>query len=85
MRGCGTARDEVRARARLDRHDWRVTEQAAEFDAFAHAFARYGDDAHGGGFAVDHADGADPPGRIYLGMDSFAAIGRKLQAVADEA
>ena len=57
MRGCGTARDEVRARARLDRHDWRVTEQAAEFDAFAHAFARYGDDAHGGGFAVDHADG----------------------------
>ena len=152
MRGCGTARDEVRARARLDRHDWRVTEQAAEFDAFAHAFARYGDDAHGGGFAVDHADGgfvgddaavcpgglrtdflggsarfpqapiaayrsvreheqryrqlnqnqsgdpvkaaralmslaesADPPGRIYLGVDSFAAIGRKLQAVADEA
>ena len=31
------------------------------------------------------AESADPPGRIYLGMDSFAAIGRKLQAVADEA
>jgi len=31
------------------------------------------------------AESADPPGRIYLGVDSFAAIGRKLQAVADEA
>ena len=31
------------------------------------------------------AESADPPGRIYLGVDSFAAIGRKLQAVAAEA
>ena len=31
------------------------------------------------------AESADPPGRIYLGADSFAAIGRKLQAVAAEA
>ena len=31
------------------------------------------------------AESADPPGRIYLGVDSFAAIDRKLQAVADEA
>lgn len=31
------------------------------------------------------AESADPPGRIYLGADSFAAIGRKLQAVATEA
>ena len=30
-------------------------------------------------------ESADPPGRIYLGVDSFAAIGRKLQAVATEA
>ena len=31
------------------------------------------------------AESADPPGRIYLGADSFAAIDRKLQAVAAEA
>ena len=30
-------------------------------------------------------ESADPPGRIYLSADSFAAIGRKLQAVAAEA
>lgn len=34
---------------------------------------------------MSFAESADPPGRIYLGVDSFAAIGRKLQAVADEA
>ena len=35
--------------------------------------------------AVGGDYGAGPPGRIYRGVDSFAAIGRKLQAVADEA
>ena len=34
---------------------------------------------------ITFAESADPPGRIYLGADSFAAIGRKLQAVATEA
>ena len=34
---------------------------------------------------MSFAESADPPGRIYLGVNSFAAIGRKLQAVADEA
>ena len=34
---------------------------------------------------ITFAESADPPGRIYLGADSFAAIGRKLQAVAAEA
>ena len=38
------------------RHDGRASQQTAELHRIAHLFARGGDDANGGGFAVDHAD-----------------------------
>ena len=33
-----------------------LTEETAEGDFLAHALAGYGDNAHGGGLVVDHAD-----------------------------
>ena len=41
----------------MHRHDGRVAQQTAKLYAVAHLSARYGDDAHGHGFVVDHADG----------------------------
>ena len=40
----------------VDRHDGRVTHEAAEVRHLTDALARHGDHAHGGGLLIDHAD-----------------------------
>ena len=39
------------------RHHWRSSQQAAEFGPVAGFFPGDGNNPHGGGFVVDHADG----------------------------
>ena len=50
------AADEDIASCGVYRHHWGASQQAAEFGPVAGFFAGDGDDAHSGGFVVDHAD-----------------------------
>ncbi len=52
-----TSGDKCAAVARIDGHDGGISEQAAEMNDIASFFADSGNDAHGGCFVVDHADG----------------------------
>lgn len=41
---------------RIDPHDRTASEQTSKFGSIAYIFPNYGDDAHCGGFLIDHAD-----------------------------
>ena len=51
------AADELLAAERIDRHDGRIAQKAAEFHLIAHAFSDHGDQSDGRCLLVDHADG----------------------------
>ena len=56
-RNTTAARNECFTALFVHGHDRRIAEQAAEFNRFADTLAVYGNDAHGGSFLIDHANG----------------------------
>ena len=67
-------------------HDRRIAEQAAEVQLVADLLADCGDDAHGGGLVVDHADGALVGDDAEDGLDRrVAGNGDHVQADAADA
>ena len=65
------------AGVRVHGHDRRIAQKAAEVQLVANLLADGGDDAHGGGLVVDHADGA------LVGDDAEDGLDRRVAGDGD--